>query len=842
MDSRREFLKKALALAAGGHAAGAFPAAIQEALAIDPAPGSTFLDAEHVVILMQENRSFDHLYGSLRGVRGFDDPRAHTLPNGNPVWLQSNSKGETYAPFRLNIKDTKTTWMGCLPHSWTDQTAARNGGKYDRWLDTKKSGTREYSHLPLTLGFYNREDLPFYYSLADAFTVCDQNFCSSLTGTTPNRLHLWTGTVRAEQSPDSRPLVRNSDVEYGSWVNWRTFPELLEQHGISWRVYQNEMAVPTGLGGEEESWLSNFGDNPLEWFTQFHSRHHPGHRAWLRNQESKLAAELAELQAREKPDGAAVSRVERRLEQTRKAIAEFSEENFAKLPGREQSLHRRLCTVNSGDPHYRELETLVMDLDGVTREMKAPKGDIFHQFRKDAREGKLPTVSWMVAPQKFSDHPDSPWYGAWYIAEALSILTSNPEVWKKTIFILCYDENDGYFDHVPPFVPPAPDRPETGKTSPGVDTTLEHVTLAHEQEWRKKYPGGAITEGPVGLGYRVPLVIASPWSRGGFVCSEVFDHTSIIMLLEKILSHKTGREIRETNISPWRRTVCGDLTSAFRPWNGESMEFPLPVERNEYLAAIQRARFRDVPGNFHKFTEEEIRQARENPRATPLLPRQEPGTRPSCALPYELSAEGVPDADGQTFTLRLAAGNQRFGANAAGAPFRVYAPGKSRPAGKPDAAFEAGLSRDYAVAAGHAVTDQWRLEDFENGGLHLQVHGPNGFFREFRYRAGEPVAEIRLEEEKTLDGSVTGKPVVVLTNRTQQALTAVIEDASYGAAPETVELKPGGGTVRFIPKNAPGGWHDLRVLLQEAPGFQQRLAGRIETGKPSISDPAIGAA
>src|SRR4030095_894268 len=132
MDSRRDFLKKAALLAAGGGVAGAIPASISRALAIDPAPGSTFLDAEHVVILMQENRSFDHCYGTLRGVRGFNDPRAVTLPNGNPVWLQTNPAGETYAPFRLDIKETNATWLGSLPHSWRDQTDARQHGKHDQ--------------------------------------------------------------------------------------------------------------------------------------------------------------------------------------------------------------------------------------------------------------------------------------------------------------------------------------------------------------------------------------------------------------------------------------------------------------------------------------------------------------------------------------------------------------------------------------------------------------------------------------------------------------------------------------------------------------------------------------
>lgn len=97
MESRRDFLKKALLLGAGGGLAGMWPESVQRAFAIDPAQGSTYADAEHIVILMQENRSFDHAFGTLRGVRGFNDPRAVTLPNGNPVWLQYSATGGTHA-------------------------------------------------------------------------------------------------------------------------------------------------------------------------------------------------------------------------------------------------------------------------------------------------------------------------------------------------------------------------------------------------------------------------------------------------------------------------------------------------------------------------------------------------------------------------------------------------------------------------------------------------------------------------------------------------------------------------------------------------------------------------
>ncbi len=172
------------------------------------------------------------------------------------------------------------------------------------------------------------------------------------------------------------------------------------------------------------------------------------------------------------------------------------------LGGRARSLHERAFTTNAGDPRYRALSALTYQDGGTSRTTPVPSGDVFHQFRTDVAAGTLPAVSWLVAPENFSDHPGAPWYGAWYVSETLDILTKNPEVWKKTIFILCYDENDGYFDHVPPFVPPHPDRPATGKVSAGMHTAVDWSN-AHGRD------------SAIGLGFRVPLVVASPWSRGG---------------------------------------------------------------------------------------------------------------------------------------------------------------------------------------------------------------------------------------------------------------------------------------------------------------------------------------
>src|SRR5690349_18202133 len=175
MSTRRDFFLQAAGLAGGAATVNTLLASIGRALEIDPPEGSSFLDAKHVVVLMQENRSFDHAFGTLRGVRGFNDPRAIRLHDGSPVWAQPGSDGKRFLPFRLNIRESKTTWMGSLPHGWHDQVDARNGGRYDRWLDVKRSGHSEYAHMPLTMGYHTREDIPFYYELADAFTVCDQN-------------------------------------------------------------------------------------------------------------------------------------------------------------------------------------------------------------------------------------------------------------------------------------------------------------------------------------------------------------------------------------------------------------------------------------------------------------------------------------------------------------------------------------------------------------------------------------------------------------------------------------------------------------------------------------------
>lgn len=837
MDSRRDFIKKAALLSGGAGVFSSLPASIQKAFAINPAPGTTYLDAEHIVFLMQENRSFDHCYGTLQGVRGYNDPRAISLPNKNKVWLQTNAAGETYAPFRLDLKESNITWLGSLPHGWSDMTDARNEGRHDKWLEAKKSGHKEIRHMPITMGHFTREDIPFYYALADAFTVCDQHFCSSLTGTTPNRLHFWTGTIREKHDANVIANVYNSDVTYNREASWKTYPEYLEENNIPWRIYQNELSIETGFEGEEEDWLANFTNNPIEWFTQYNVRFSHGHMMYLEKMEKLLPGIIKDTEAKlqnaaegskEKADlRKQLSEQQQLLATVKKGREKYNLEEYNKLSQWHKNLHEKAFTDNRTDPDYRKLTTISYSDGGTERKMEIPKSDVLHQFRHDVQAGKLPMVSWVVAPCNFSDHPGAPWYGAWFLSEVIDILTQNPEVWKKTIFILNYDENDGYYDHVPPFAAPDPYKENSGLVSAGIDPKTEYVNQS--QQWMKdKAKNKSDREGPIGLGFRVPMVVASPWSRGGYVNSEVFDLTSPIQFLEHFLHKKTGKKIETSNITEWRRTVTGNVTSAFRPYNGEVIPSPTPVDKIPFLESIHKAQFKSLPSGFKNLSSAEIEQINNNPDASPWMPKQERGTRPACALPYQLYAEGKTSDGGQTFKIKFEARNEVFGDAAAGAPFYVYTPGTDL------------APRNYAVKPGDQLVDSWTIPASEP--YHLQVYGPNGFFREFKGNSKDPGIDVALEYEHSPANkkSLTGNVAVMLRNNSKQKQTVVVTDNAYKGKTQTKTINPGGQATLIVDASKHSGWHDLSVTVKGLKGFEKRYAGRVETGKITITDPVMG--
>lgn len=819
MDTRRDFLKKAAMLAGGASLSQVMSSAIAKAMAINPAMGSTFYDAEHIVLLMQENRSFDHAFGTLRGVRGFNDPRAIRQPNKHKVWLQTQKNGATYAPFRLDIKDSRITWMGCLPHNWTDQTDARNNGKMNRWLDVKHSGFKEFADLPLTMGHYTREDIPFYYSLADSFTICDQHFCSSITGTNPNRLYFWTANIR--ENLNGKALVWNGDSEFSGKANWKTFPERLSELGVDWKIYQNEISSSSaGYSGEANSWLANFGCNPMEYFPQYQVKYSPRYRELLTSKKEELEQKIAATPAKD-----TLEKLRKDYAHVREELQHYTAENFEKLDELTKDIHRRAFVNNSAQPDYMKLETMQYQEGDNQRELQIPKGDVLYQFRKDVAEGKLPTVSWLAPPQLFSDHPDSPWFGAWYVSEIMDILTQNPEIWKKTIFILTYDENDGYFDHFAPFTAPNPYESNSGKVSSDIDPKLEFVRRDEQY-----YPESG-RESNIGLGYRVPLIIASPWTSGGWVNSQVFDHTSSLQFLEKFISHKIKKEVKETNISSWRRTVCGDLTSTFRPYRGELINNPLVLNRQSFIKEIHQAQFKGLPMGFKALTAEEIEQIEKNPSPSPYFPKQEQGLRDSCILPYELYVHGEYGSN-ETYQLTFEAGNKMFGTRSAGSPFTVYhgTPYKG----------EVGTSRNYAVSSGDRIFDNWSIDAFDKGQFQLEVYGPNGFYRMFKGDAQHPKIKIHCTYEKSNDQqSFTGRLTFTCTNNDSKSHRLLLEDISYGRDRKEIQLEPGASAIIQFDLSKQSFWYDFRVSCKDYNIFEEQYAGRIETGNSGKSDPLM---
>src|SRR5580658_1604024 len=187
------------ALAMGGESRPAKAArrTIEAATAVKPA-GSDIGAIEHVVLLMQENRSFDHYFGTYPGVRGFDDHPKHSLAAFSQAWPANTDVAPVgrLLPFHLDTANSNAECTFDLSHAWPAQHACWNNGAMDAWVTTHTSTEYEGPvNGVLTMGYYTRADLPFYYALADAFTINDAYHCSVFGPTDPNRLYWLSGTV-----------------------------------------------------------------------------------------------------------------------------------------------------------------------------------------------------------------------------------------------------------------------------------------------------------------------------------------------------------------------------------------------------------------------------------------------------------------------------------------------------------------------------------------------------------------------------------------------------------------------------------------------------------------------
>ncbi len=434
------------------------------------AAGSDLEAVEHIVFLMMENRSYDHYFGDYPKGRGFNDHPAGSLG----AFAQSYPGGsalippDVLLPFHLD----STAGLECtddLTHDWGPQHLCWDGGKMDAFVSTHTSSAYEGANGAMTMGYYKREDLAFYYALADAFTLCDGYHSSILGPTHPNRLMANSGTIDPA-GLQGGPVTDTNATPDTIWdCTWPTMQEVLQDAGVSWKVYS-----PSNLG------VSGQYASLAQYPTWSPALYNP-----ITN-----------------PEVMAVS--------------------------------------DHVLPYFTSFRNPLSPLYAKAFEPTFP-----NDFVADIASGSLPSVSWIIPPLGFDEHPSSsPANGMYFTSLVLDALIANTELWSKTALFLMYDENDGWFDHVPPPTAPA--------GTPG-----EYVTGTQNNIQEPGYASQTLSiSGPLGLGMRVPALVISPFSRGGHIASETFDHTSQLQLV----GARFGVEV--PNVSPWRRETVGDLSSA----------------------------------------------------------------------------------------------------------------------------------------------------------------------------------------------------------------------------------------------------------------------------------------
>ncbi len=735
--SRRRFLTGAAAVAGGVAAESLLPPSLRQALAAPLPPQAGGLgNIEHVIFLMQENRAFDHYYGMLKGVRGYSDRSAITLPDGRSVFQQPGTgallTSAYYEPFlaRNGRSLPPGHWdpntIGGLPHDWDPQHQAFADGWHNNWIAAKEISHFLSRWLPgwlvallqipgfaTTMAHYDRTDIPFHYELADTFTICDAYHASVIGGTNPNRLYHYVGKLGVE--PDGTPSINNNANEGSDWgahpgYDLVSLAQVLTAAGRSWKVYQE--------------W-DNFGDNGLEYLRTF------------REIGKKLVTAITSDDF------------------------DVIEHFYSKVSG--------YSTTSAQEEALAELEKNVANLltdkerDLYERALqRARPGRLAEAFRQDVESGNLPQVSWIAAPLAQCEHPSggTPVHAAYLIYQLLDVLGSNPDVWAKTALFLTYDENDGYFDHVPSPIPP-----------PGT-------------------PGEFVDGAPIGLGFRVPMTVISPWSVGGSVCSETFDHTSTSRFVEQWLG------VKNPNISEWRRQVCGDLTGAFdfatpKPWPGVSKQ-----QQPDW----------DSPGFLGRWWPQPPWS--DSDRG---IPTQEPGHRFAKPLPYRPEVSAWLSDDGSSLEIAMIETGSRSTHLAAYAYKQEF-----------------DTPRHFDVSDRHIETVQLAGDEYR-----ITVTGPNRFRRDFAGDRNGEAALVRVTsaaDEKALTLSIT-----LDNTHGSAALPFTIEAQAYGGGSKQVGVVSGGQTTVLWDATLAHGWYDLLITTTRDTSFQRRLMGHLENGAVSVS-------
>ncbi|WP_329459784.1 phosphocholine-specific phospholipase C [Streptomyces sp. NBC_01497] len=724
--SRRGFIGAATAITGAAAVGGVTAPAAEAAAAPKRKPHGDIRDIKRVVVLMQENRSFDHYFGSLRGVRGFGDRSTTQLPGGLSVFEQPlSTPGQpltgTQYPWRLADAPVSAYPAGHQPpssevgaqnyggtdHSWESQHTAWYGGLMNAWYVSKGG--------PTTLGYLDRRDLPFHYALADEYTVGDAYHCSVLSATGPNRTYHWGGTIDAANKYSSYTAYSGGD-ELGRNLLWESYAETLQKAGMTWKVYQGS---------------DNYGDNGLEYFKTF-AQHDPG-------------------------------------------------QGGTAAPGNVYYDNGVAIVPEPHDPETGNADNLALAI------------------KKDVLAGTLPQVSWVVTNQRYSEHPDgAPTDGAYYVHEVLKALNADPDVFNSTLVIINFDENDGQFDHVPP---PVPAPGEADEFVAGTDLS--------------QY--GLSAPAPVGLGFRVPLLLVSPWTRGGWVTSEVSDHTSVIQFMEK-WSGALGKPAISPNISAWRRKVCGDLTGAF--------DFTSPVYGLPRLPSLEPI---GEPVGYAP------------PVTTNKMPKQESGTKKARPLPYQPNANlvGFTRHAGGPATAKLEFSNNGSHVTKA-SHFSVYNNRADSPSlADYPAKFPGQYTVDGSRSGSRTVAGTAPVgKDANDSAYDITVVGPNRFLRRFTgdVDAAGSTAQVEAEYQQEGHGSRPGL-ALRLTNDGHKAVTFTVRSDHYLKDRTVTYHVPARGhaTHTVDPLNKSDGWYDLTVKLSGDSSWSRQYIGHMEDGSRSVT-------
>jgi len=673
--SRRRFLQLG-GMLAGAAAVGRITGQTRAAAALPSGSTGTIADLKHVVILMQENRSFDHYFGTLSGVRGFSDKQELKYQNGTTIFQQPDKTrrdGGYLLPFHMDSTVVDAQNAGDLDHSWSGDHSARNSGLWNNWVPAKTEQT---------MGYFTRADLPFNYALADAFTICDGYHQSLLGPTSPNRMYFWTGTSSGWTSNPPDYTVEFSGVT--------TYPELLLQAGITWQVYTNH---EVGDGSGTNGWVGDYGDNPLWFYQQYQTS---------MNATTAAGQQLA-IQGAVQP-----------------------------------------WQPNAGTP---------LGPNHVNH--------VLAQFQADCAAGTIPQVSWIVAPYEYSEHPSaSPSYGAHYIRAVLEAMMGNQMLWESSALFITYDEHDGYFDHRPP---PAPE--------PGTGSEF-------------------ISSLPIGFGPRVPMIICSPWTRGGYVDSNVYDHTSMLRFLE------TWAGVQAANISAWRRSVAGDLTAAF---DFANPDFSIPSLPDTVPLITQS----DAEKSFPPVAPPASGQQR--------MPVQESGTRPHRPSNHNPHADVTVDRAGGTVTATMSNTGGKVGVSLSVFPDKYLA----------------ASATPVTVVDGTDRTYVWSTRRTK-GRYAFSVYGPDGFVRSFAgtvVAVGQNSGQVPRVAAVLVPGTA---PVLQLTlandGNTQVVYTLTPND--YAGTAQTVHADVNNPVTVNWPTNSDG-YYDVIIMANTSDGFTRRYAGRI---------------